>query len=92
MEGLLPETLPDVIELYEVPPLIAFSFTVVLLKQLVAASTGVANIKQDIKQTITAVKTLFVNLFILRPPKNLKYLPYKTIFADKNIIVYITTS
>ena len=66
MEGLLPETLPDVTLLvFEVPPLIAFSFTVVLLKLLVAASTGVTNIKQAIIQAITAVKTLFVTLFIL---------------------------
>lgn len=83
MEGLLPKTLPDVIEQWlEVPPLIALSFTVDLLKELVAASTGVTNIKQVIKQAITVVKTLFVNLFILRPPKNLKYLLYKTISTD----------
>lgn len=66
MQGLLPETLPDVIELYpEVSPLNALSFNVVLLKQLVAASTGVTNIKQAIKQAITAAKTLFVTFFIL---------------------------
>jgi hypothetical protein len=48
--------------------LIALSFTVVLLKLLLAAYTGIANIMQAKKHAKIETSDFFVTFFISKPP------------------------
>ena len=70
IERLDPKTLPDDNVLFtELLPLIALSFTVVLLKLLLAAYTGIANIMQAKKHAKIETSDFFVTFFISKPPR-----------------------